>query len=240
MPQGPLPTCECIGSFYPTIVWQWIYCALLANNTLLEGISGGTLDAQVQGTSADGTPASGNPIQVGGVDAAGNVQPLLTDTSGALTTASQGYSAQVTITRPANQTPYTAGDVLGGALTIPLIGPLGGRVFLTTLALMPQIAAIPTGMTSFRLHLYSATPPSAIADNSPWTFTSVDWPSYLGYVDLGTPVDFGAALFAQVTQVDQQVKLATTSLFAYLIPNGGFTPAANSEVYRLDVNSVGI
>jgi len=41
---------------------------------------------ETQGTAADGNPAAGNPIQIGGVDGAGNVQALLCATGGALTT----------------------------------------------------------------------------------------------------------------------------------------------------------
>lgn len=154
---------------------------------------------------------------------------------------SAGYVSNVTITRPANTTPYTAGDVLGGALTIATIGPTTGHVFITDGSLLPQITAVPAGMTSFRLHLYDATPVSAIADNGAWTFTSTDWPNYLGYVDLGSPVDVGSGLFVQATALNKKVKIATgTGIFGYLVTNGGFTPAGNSEVYSLQLGAVGI
>lgn len=39
MPQGPLPSCLCIGSYNPTLVQQWIYCMLLSSNALLESIN---------------------------------------------------------------------------------------------------------------------------------------------------------------------------------------------------------
>lgn len=43
MPQGPLPSCLCIGSYNQTLVLQWIYCALLA----IEANTGGdTADDQ--------------------------------------------------------------------------------------------------------------------------------------------------------------------------------------------------
>lgn len=254
-----LPTCECIDALPQADKLSAIYCALLENGTSLEG------PFVVTGPYEDNAPAASFfPVLIGGkaVDAAGYapaytagdaVQAAFDTVSGGLlvkqqlltsadtvTTATQGYSAQVDITRPANATPYTAGDVLGGAITIPTIGPSAGRIILTNLALLPQVVSIPAGMTSFRLHLYSVTPPSALADNAPWTFTSVDWPSYLGYVDLGSPVDFGAALFVQATQVNQEIKLASTSVFGYLVTNGGFTPAGNSEVYRLDTYAVSV
>lgn len=54
---------------------------------------------QIQGTAADGATAVGNPVQIGGVSGSGNVEALLTDTSGrpqvviANTTAQQDAAA---------------------------------------------------------------------------------------------------------------------------------------------------
>lgn len=187
---------------------------------------------------------SGVITTVGAVTAITNALPAGNNNIGDVDVASlpsQGYGSKTTITRPANVTPYTAGDVLGGALTIATMGASGGDSILTNAFLLPQIAAIPAGMTSFRLHLYSATPPSAIADNGVWTFDAGDQAVYLGYVDLGSPADFGAGLFVQAVPINLQIKLvASTSVFGYLVTNGGFTPAANSEVYLLNTRAVGV
>lgn len=150
------------------------------------------------------------------------------------------YKSQLTITRPANVTPYTAGDVLGGAFQFPGI-PFSADVMLTTADLRPQITAIPTGMTSFRVHLYNQTPLSAIADNGVWDLPAGDVASYLGYIDVGSPADVGSTLFCQVDQINHQVTTGAAGLWAYIVTNGGFTPAANSEqyiatLYGLDVS----
>jgi hypothetical protein len=150
------------------------------------------------------------------------------------------YSNALTITRPANQTPYTAGDVVGGALTFTSMGPSAGRIMLTSTQLEPDLSAIPTGMTSFFLALYNVTPPSALADNAPWDLPSGDRASFLGIVQLGTPVDLGSTLYVEQNIVNKQIKLAGTSLFGYLVTQTGFTPAANSEVYINTIHSVGL
>lgn len=149
------------------------------------------------------------------------------------------YKSQPTVTRPANVTAYTAGDVLGGAIEFPTIGPFSGDIILTSAALRANITAIPAGMTSFRLHLYNVTPPSALADNAAWDLPDGDRAGYLGYIDLGSPADVGATVFVQVDQVNKQVRLrGGYSLFGYLVTNGGFTPAANSEVYVPELNAI--
>lgn len=215
---------------------------VLAVKVLSVGSASGT-STMVQGTTANTSVFSGNPVVVAGLDGGSNVSALLTESDGTLHTVanSTGFNSVVTVTRPANATPYTANDVVGGALTITVIGPVSKPVILTTLFLEPQIAAIPAGMTSFRLYLYSVTPPSAIADNAAWDLPAGDRASFLGYVDLGSPADLGSTLFCQAPQQNLQTKLgASTSLFAYLVTNGGFTPAGNSEVYLVGVNSVAV
>lgn len=149
------------------------------------------------------------------------------------------YKSQVTITRPANVTAYTAGDVVGGAITFEGAGPTGGNGLITAADLRIDVTAIPAGMTSFRLHLYSLTPPSALADNAVWDLPAGDRASYLGYIDLGSPADVGSTLFVQVDQVNKPVRLGSSqNLFGYLVTNGGFTPAANSEVYSATLHAV--
>jgi hypothetical protein len=153
-----------------------------------------------------------------------------------------GYKSRPTVTRPANTTAYTAGDVVGGVITFTNAGPFGGSAIIVSAALQIDIAAIPTGMTSFTLHLYDTTPPSAIADNSPWNLPSGDQPFYLGNIALGSPAAMGATPATLWTQADAVLKeinlVADRNVYAYLVTSGGFTPAGNSEVYLPILQSV--
>jgi hypothetical protein len=162
------------------------------------------------------------------------------DTSGAYVRSNFAFNAATTITRPANTTAYSAGDVVGGAITFANMGTSGGRIMLTSSQLELDIAVIPTGMTSFFVALYSVTPPSALADNAAWDLPSGDRASYLGIVQLGTPVDLGSTLYVEQNIINKQIKLAGTSVFGYLVTATGYTPAANSEVYVCSLHSVGV
>jgi hypothetical protein len=147
-----------------------------------------------------------------------------------------------TITRPANATPFTAGDAFGdvngsaivtlslGADAVP-----GMAVKIASAALRIDLASVPASMTTFRLHLYDAAP-TAIADNAVWSLVSGDRDSYLGYVDLGTPVDAGATLYVRTEKLDAIFKAAgnQTNLFGVLVTNGGYTPASG-EVAFIDL-----
>lgn len=149
------------------------------------------------------------------------------------------YRSQVTITRPANTTAYTAGDVVGGVITFDGAGPYGAHALITSADLRPLIAAVPSGMTSFRLHLYTGTPPSALADNAAWDLPSGDRSVYAGFIDLGSPADLGSTLFCQVDAVNKHVLFGNErALYGYLVTNGAFTPAANSEQYVITLRSV--
>lgn len=160
-------------------------------------------------------------------------------------------TVRLPITRPANATPYTANDVLGAAaaaLTFPSMAPLtfagnaNPQVLITGVQLEIDVAAVPAGMTSFRLYLYNVTPPSALADNAAWDLPAGDRVSFLGYIDVGTPVDLGSTLYVETNGINKQLMLpaATTSLFGYLVTNGGFTPAGNSEVYVLTLHGLAV
>ncbi len=189
-------------------------------------MSSGTSTVVVSGNVvASGPSAAGSPSSTAVVDVQGH-----------------GYQGTATATRGANTTPYAAGDVVGGPLTFINVGPNSGDVLLLSLRMVLNITAIPSGMTSFTLHLYNATPPSAIADNSPWTFGSGDRSSYILHIDNLTPTLLGTGTStpqAQISSIIEQVRLVGgTSLYAYLVTNGGYTPAANSETYDLKLRGI--
>lgn len=156
-----------------------------------------------------------------------------------------GGGPAVSITRPDNTDAYTANDVIGhatdatAAIEFTSVGASSGRVMITSASLMISLAAIPSGMTSFRLYLYSVTPPSALADNAAWDLPAGDRASFLGYIDLGSPVDLGSTLYVEANGINKQVKLAGTSLFGYLVTNEAYTPASQT-IYKVTLNTTGV
>jgi len=146
-------------------------------------------------------------------------------------------SSLVTITRPADTTAYTANDVVGGAISFPALAWNGADFIITSATLAINIAAVPSGMTSFRAYLYNVTPPSALADNAAWDLPSGDRAAYIGYVDFGTPVDLGSTLYVQSDGVNAAIKSSSITIFAYLVTIGAFTPAA-STVFTATLHSL--
>lgn len=149
---------------------------------------------------------------------------------------SGGSGASVSFTRPNNTTAYGAGAVLGpststtAALEFTNMGPsTGGEIMLTTSNFEIDVSSIPSGMTSFVLHFYSSTPPSAYADGATFDLPSGDRSVYLGNVNIGSPVDLGSTLYVNTTQLNQQLTLTGSSLFAYLVTTTGYTPTAQAE-----------
>lgn len=151
---------------------------------------------------------------------------------------SLAHDVAVTVTRPANVTAYSAGDVVGGVIQFAAVGKNAGSILINGVELEYDITALPSGMSTFRLHLYSATPPSALADNAAFALTA-DKAVYRGYIDLGSPILLGAAMvYCSVDGISKQRKLATTDLFGYLVTTGAYTPAANSEVLQITLHAV--
>jgi hypothetical protein len=145
------------------------------------------------------------------------------------------YHSVDAFTRTADTNAYTALDVVGSATAaggavrkLMAVGPvLGGEARIKSVSLEIDIAAVPSGMTSFRAYLYSATPASNLGDNAAWDIASNDRPAFLGYVDLGTPVDLGSTLYVKTDEVNMQITVpAGGNLFYYLVTNGGYTPGS--------------
>ena len=167
-------------------------------------------------------------------------------TSDSVTVKSTTNISTQILTRPANTTAYNAGAIIGTSTTgsavilFTTLGNANGSILITDANLLLQITAIPSGMTNFRLHLYNTLPASAYVDGATWTLASTDWLNYLGYVDLGSPVAVGGALYVQNTGVNKTLKMGTTTtLYGYLVTNGGFTPASSS-VIQIQLAAMGV
>ena len=146
------------------------------------------------------------------------------------------YPLSIDVTRPANTTPYTAGDVVGGLITFPRVSAVGELLVATAVQLLAALSAVPPGMSSFRLHLYNEPPPSDIADNAAFTIPAGDRGMYLGYVVVPIGELFGSSVYAQeVCRQFVELAPADNRVFAYLVTDGAYTPAATSEVYTLSL-----
>ncbi|ATW59293.1 hypothetical protein Cl131_gp025 [Aphanizomenon phage vB_AphaS-CL131] len=166
------------------------------------------------------------------VDGSGVTQPV----SMAAAPAGLAWESTATITRAANTTAYTANDVYGGVFELTNIGASGGFVFLNSLHIIFNSTALPSGMGAFAVYLYSATPPSAITDNLPYSLNSGDRASIKTLNGLSLTASLaargnGGSVVAEALDINQLFKLATgsTSLWGYLVTLSAFTPAANSE-----------
>lgn len=127
---------------------------------------------------------------------------------------------------------YSAGDVMGASAEFAFTFgdgtaiPAGSVVRILTAITRIDIAALQASEAAYTLHGYSATQPSAQADNDAWTLASADLTVYRGSISLGTPVDLGAALYVKSSAIDQDVRLITSSLWARLVTVAGFTATA--------------
>jgi hypothetical protein len=223
----------------------------MAANTILNTMSGGDViktddltTYKIQGVKL----VTGAATVDGGYVTNANPLPIGISVGGTLVTganalpvsiASTGFGASSgTVTRPANTTAYAAGDVVGAtaaAITFAnAAGYSGQSVRITGFRFMYNVTAVQSGQTSFRLYLYSVTPPSALADNAVWDLPSGDRASFRGYIDLGSLVDLGSTIYVQADNVNHCFLAGGTSLFGYLVTNGAYTPAS-AETFQIDL-----
>lgn len=128
---------------------------------------------------------------------------------------------------------YDAGDVIEGAKEFAHIGPIGGTIRVLESGLLVAHTAVISGETSYRLHLYNGLPSSALADRDTWDLPAGDRSAYLGYLDLGTPVDIGSSIYVQTIDQNKHFRLLSGSVWAYLVTNGAFTATAAARTATL-------
>jgi len=85
--------------------------------------------------------------------------------------------------------------------------------------------ALPTGMSTFTLHLYNATP-TAINDNVAWSLPYTDADKYLGSIQTATMGNKGEVLWSENSGINKPVKLAGTAIYYIPVTDAGFTPTA--------------
>lgn len=149
----------------------------------------------------------------------------------------------LTLTRTADTNAYTAGDVVGsstssggGVLTFTGLGPAnGGPIIITGASLMIESTGLIGSEAAYTLHLYSATPGSALADNAAWDLPSGDRASYLGSVSLGTPVDLGSTLYVRTNGINAQILTASADVYGYLVTVAAYAPTS-ARVYRISLH----
>lgn len=184
--------------------------------------------------TSTGTLNKTGPTQatlLGGLDAAGKIQAMELDTSGRFLSA-----GAVGVTGSANFTPaaaaYAAGDIISTAKEFTFTYsngdaiPVGSLIRILTTIIKIDQTSIQANEAAYTLQCYSVTPPSAHADNDPWTLASGDLTAYRGAIALGAPLDLGAACYVKTPLVDLDIKLTAASLFAELVTVAGFTPTA--------------
>ena len=197
----------------------------------------------ISGTSPHGDPATGNPLQVGGVYRVAN--PALSDgDAGSIrvnskgevlieqTGSTAGKAPSATFTRPNDGNAYLALDVVGTSpatyMTFSNVLANSGGVFaVVSASLEIDVSAVPSGMSGFRLHLYSVAP-TPIADNEPYNLPSADRVNYIDYVPINNPSDHGDTIFSSNPGVNITGKLAegSTTLYGILQTIGAYTPTA--------------
>lgn len=142
-----------------------------------------------------------------------------------------GYSTS-SKKRPADTTAYSAGDVVAPSLTFSdVLYSDSGHFVIMSASIMIDVNAVPSGMTTFKLHLYDSTP-TTIADNSAYNLPVADRTYYLGSFLFDAPADLGDTLYSCKENINFKRKFLGDSktLYGVLETTGGYTPTSESTI----------
>jgi hypothetical protein len=116
-------------------------------------------------------------------------------------------------------------DCIGAAQEFKFMGTGPGECrTINSVSLM--IAGATAVTTTWQVHLYDVTPPSALADNAVFDVPAGDRASYLGFFTIAQTTDTGATQWAASDNAGKQIKLRGTSVFAYLVAVSAITTEA--------------
>lgn len=163
------------------------------------------------------------PVTVLGAD---NINPAAS--SNPLPAYTPAFSASATFTPAASS--HTAGDVVGGAAEFALGAPSGSLLKIVNASML--VAGGTNETSTWRVYLFSVTPPSALADLGDFLLAAADRASFLGYFDFAQLVDVGDTLYIEATP-SKVIRLTGTSVFGYLVNLTTVTPAAIARTVRI-------
>lgn len=161
------------------------------------------------------------------------------------------FNLATTLARALSGTPLIATSGATGAtctcskmgtavLTFEGCGVPGDMTVIKQAMFFNDASSLQTNLTGFRLHLYDTPPPSLLVDNDAWTLPAGDLPYYLGYVDIGTPVDVGPSLVVQTAELAKYFTTPTGTLYGYLTITSSNTVAfATASVSKVKLMAVG-
>jgi len=169
----------------------------------------------------------------------GDLTPVRTNAKGEVLTqlmgSRTGKGILSSFTRANATDAYIAGDVIAdsaSAATVQSFAGVGAAgdeiMILGVTALFKKVStnlALPTGMTTFTLHLYNAAP-AAINDNVAWSLPYADADKYLGSIQTAVMADKGDILWSENSGINKPIVLAGTSLYYIPVTDAGFTPTA--------------
>jgi hypothetical protein len=109
-----------------------------------------------------------------------------------------------------------------------------GGVLIMSASLQVNSATALT--TVWKLHLYSVTPPSALADNDLFDVPAGDQGSYLGFIDIAQLTDVGSTLYIQSDNLNKAIRPAARSVFGYLVARDHTAAVAYRHLHTLADN----
>lgn len=123
--------------------------------------------------------------------------------------------------------------VVGGAQQFLQAGQVGACVNIVSASLRIDNSSLET--STWQVHLYDLTPPSAIADAATFTLPSGDRASYLGAISLAQTVLFTNTQYIESNNIYKLVRLSHGGLYGYLVNGTTLTPAAVAHVVTLGI-----
>lgn len=179
--------------------------------------------------AAVGADAPPKVVQVGGIDSAGDLRPMVVGTDGSMISVGAGVVVTPTITVSTSPA-YTAGDSIGGKITLAnAVRISGGTTLLQSIMILDRANQKPTGT----ILVFNADPAAAtITDNAAFVFSTDDL-KVVAPIPVNTfdYITINTKAVAMLRNLGAEVKAASgTTLYAAFVTTSTPTFAATTDV----------
>ena len=204
----------------------------MADNVTINAGSGGAVVAADDVSSVwyqrvkltDGTADSATPINAAGGTAA-NALRVTIATDDLLLASLAPTTATSTPAAASHTALYTVGPAASTCtLSFANAGASSKQIMIVGASL--SIDSGTAVASNFRLHLQNADKATPVNGNTLFDVLSTDLSKYLGYIDLGTPVDLGTSQWTEQNGLAKPVLLSGTTLYGWLTVSSTVTLAA--------------
>jgi hypothetical protein len=153
----------------------------------------------------------------------GKIQDIINAINGSLS-MNQFIKLTSSKSRGADSTAYSAGNVVCDGDWIFDSGNKLNGLYLMSVIMRIDVSSAPSGISSYKLHLYNGSTSVPLADHAAQTYLDADKSKYITTISIDTPVDKGDYLWVRMDNLNIPIECLNGIIYGRVETDGAYTP----------------